>query len=357
VALFTKDTAIELPVVIFVLAFLLPCGSSAENKAGAPREARLATRFAFALRESWLYLAATAIYLLFRLNALSGRLGGVTQHLSWKTQLLSWPGMLWFYVKVVFWPVRSHAFADPTLVNTFSVHDVMLPLLGVACVVAALAAMFTWAWKRVGRDDVSDDAKHIRMALLLGALLLILPLLLALNLNALDPGDFLHGRYTYLPLCGLMILLATGWRLMNKSRLPLLAVAVVIAAAFSVFTVKQEGMWKDDLTVYTVAHQIAPNNAPITLDLTRAHVQQALSLDEEGRCDEAVPIFNRAIRHYPQDWFAWAGLGECLFKLNDLSGSERSLRRAAELSHEPRVREEWQMVRQKLGLRPLFQSH
>jgi tetratricopeptide (TPR) repeat protein len=352
VALFTKETAIVLPVVIFVVAFLLPRGSSAENKAGASREAGLATRLAFALRESWLYLAATAIYLLFRLNALSGRLGGVTQHLSWKTQLLSWPGMLWVYVKAVFGPVRSHAFADPTLVNTFSVHDVMLPLLGVACVVAALAAMFTWAWKRVGRDDVSDHAKHIRMALLLGALLLILPLLLALNLNALDPGDFLHGRYTYLPLCGLMILLATGWRLMNKSRLPLLAVAVVIAGAFSIFTVKQEGMWKDDLTVYTVAHQIAPNNAPITLDLTRAHVQQALSLDEEGRCDEAVPIFNRAIRHYPQDWFAWAGLGECLFKLNDLSGSERSLRRAAELSHEPRVREEWQMVRQKLGLLP-----
>ena len=264
--------------------------------------------------------------------------------------MLSWPGMLWFYVKVLFWPVRSHAFADPTLVNTFSVHSVMLPALGVACVLALLAGLFTWAWKKSGRDDVpADETKHLQLALLLGALLLLLPILLALNLNALDPGDFLHGRYTYFPLCGLMLLLATGWRLMSKGRMALLVAAGAVAVAFSVFTVKQESMWKDDLTVYTTAHQMAPNNAPITLDLTRAHVQMALSLDQEGRCDEAIPIFNRAIHHYPQEWFAWAGLGECLFKLNDLSGSERSLRRAAELSHEPQVRQEWQMVRQKLG--------
>jgi tetratricopeptide (TPR) repeat protein len=350
-ALFTKETAIVLPFVISVVAFSFPRRALPAKKADEPREAGLLARLAFAFRESWPFLAVTAVYLLLRWNALSERLGGITQHLGWKTQVLSWPGMLWFYVKVLFWPVRSHAFADPTLVNTFSVRSVMLPALGVVCVLALLGSLFAWAWRKAGRgiDVAADETKHLREALLLGALLLVLPLLLALNLNALDPGDFLHGRYTYLPLCGLMLLLATGWRLMNKGRTALLITAGAIAVAFSVFTVKQEGMWKDDLTVFTVAHQIAPNNAPIMLDLTRAHVQMALSLDEEGRCDEAVPIFNGAIRHYPQDWFAWAGLGECLFKLNDLSGSEKSLRRAAELSHEPRVREEWQMVRQKLG--------
>ena len=349
-ALFTKETAIVLPFVIFVIAFSFPRAELSAKKADGAHEERLVARFVFAFRETWPFLAVTAVYLLFRLNALRGRLGGLTQHLSWKTQLLSWPGMLWFYVKVLFWPVRSHAFADPTLVNTFSVRSVMLPALGVACVLALLAGLFTWAWKKSGRDDVpADETNRLQLALLLGALLLLLPILLALNLNALDPGDFLHGRYTYLPLCGLMLLLATGWRLMSKGRMALLVTAGAVAVAFSVFTVKQESMWKDDLTVFTTAHQMAPNNAPITLDLTRAHVQMALSLDQEGRCDEAIPIFNRAIHHYPQEWFAWAGLGECLFKLNDLSGSERSLRRAAELSHEPQVRQEWQMVRQKLG--------
>ena len=80
-------------------------------------------------------------------------------------------------------------------------------------------------------------------------------------------------------------------------------------------------------------------------------MQVALGLDEAGRCDQAVPIFEQAIQQYPQDWYAWAGLGECLFKLNDLSRAEQSLRRASELSHEPRVTEEWENVRGRMGLR------
>ena len=124
----------------------------------------------------------------------------------------------------------------------------------------------------------------------------------------------------------------------------------MVAIAFTVLTVRQESAWKDDLTVFTVAHQNAPYNAPVAQNLVRAHVQVAIGLDEAGRCDQAAPIFEDAIRQYPQDWFAWAGLGECQFKLNDLPGAEQSLRRASELSHEPRVREEWQAVREKMGL-------
>jgi cytochrome c-type biogenesis protein CcmH/NrfG len=63
-----------------------------------------------------------------------------------------------------------------------------------------------------------------------------------------------------------------------------------------------------------------------------------------------MPIFEGAIRQYPQDWYAWGGMGECQVKLDDLAGAERSLRRAFELSKEPRVKEEWQAVREKIGL-------
>ena len=178
----------------------------------------------------------------------------------------------------------------------------------------------------------------------------MLPILLTLNLNALNPGDFLHGRYTYLPLTGLMILIATGWHLLRKGRAILLSVTGLVAVAFGVLTVRQESAWKDDLTLFTVAHQNAPQNEPVARNLVRARVQVALGLDEGGRCDEAVPVFEDAIQQYPHDWFAWAGLGECSFKLNDLPKAEQSLRRAFELSHEPRVWEEWQAVRSKMGL-------
>ena len=194
------------------------------------------------------------------------------------------------------------------------------------------------------------EAADVRRGLLLGVGILVLPLLLTLNLNALNPGDFLHGRYTYLPLTGLMLLLATGWRLWKNGRAMLLTVAGLVAVAFGVLTIQQESDWKDDLTIFTAAHENAPHNGPVAQNLARAHVQVALGLDETGRCNEAVPIFEEAIRQYPQDWYAWAGLGECRAKLNDLPGAEQSLRRAAELSHEPRVREEWEAVREKMGL-------
>jgi len=99
-----------------------------------------------------------------------------------------------------------------------------------------------------------------------------------------------------------------------------------------------------------MAHENAPHNGPVAQSLVRAHVQVALDLDEAGRCDQAAPMFEDAIRQYPQDWYAWAGLGECRLKLNDLPGAEQSLRRASELSHEPRVKDEWEAVRERMGL-------
>jgi tetratricopeptide (TPR) repeat protein len=209
-----------------------------------------------------------------------------------------------------------------------------------------------WAWRKARRDLPWGEAASLKYALVLGTLILALPIFLTLNLNALNPGDFLHGRYTYLSLTGLMLLLATGWHLLEKQRITLLFVAGLVAIAFTVLTVKQETAWKDDLTVFTVAHQIAPHNAPVALNLARAHVQTALQLGESGRCDEAVLTFNQVIREFPQDWYAWAGLGECLIQLKDLPKAEQSLRRAAELSHEPRVTQEWQELRSQMAGQP-----
>lgn len=213
-----------------------------------------------------------------------------------------------------------------------------------------LRLVFFWAWRKAGRDLRDQEAASIRRGLLLGICTLVLPILLTLNLNALNPGDFLHGRYTYLPLAGLMILLGTAWHLSGKGRSILLSAAGLTPVAFSVLTLQQESAWKDDLTLFTVAHQNAPHNEPVARNLARAHVQIALGLDEKGRCDQAVSMFEEAIEQFPQDWFAWAGLGECSFKLDDLPKAEQSRRRAFELSQEPRVREEWQAVRAKMGL-------
>jgi protein O-mannosyl-transferase len=348
-ALMAKETAIVWPMVLFVMILIVPFDKPKWGKA-SHEDASFRGQLGFALGEIVPFLTVTVLYLLLRFNALGGHLSPATQHLTSRTELLSWPSTLWFYVKVLFWPVRSRAFADPTLAETFSLRGVVLPALGVGCVAAIFAWGCWWAWEKAGRDFRDREVVGIRRALLLGACILVFPILLTLNLNALNPGDFLHGRYTYLPLTGLMILIATGWHLSTKRRAILLSVTGLVAVAFGVLTVRQESAWKDDLTLFAVAHQNAPHNEPVARNLGRARVQVALGLDEGGRCDQAVPVFEDAIQQYPQDWFAWAGLGECSFKLNDLPKAEQSLRRAFELSHEPRVREEWQAVREKMGL-------
>lgn len=349
-ALMSKETAVVLPVVLFALALFQPWQKPSGEKTSVMQSPRLTSRILRAILQTLPFFIVTVLYFLLRFFALGGQLTTLTQHLPWTTVLLSWPATLWFYVKVLFWPVRSRAFADPSIVDAFSFHAVVLPALGILFVCAMIATVCFWTSETAHRSLSDHEVPGVERALLLGILLLSLPLLLTLNLNALNPGDFLHGRYTYLPLAGLTLLIASAWHLAGKSRSVLLAAAAAIAVVFAMLSVQQEGIWKDDLTVFTVAHEIAPHNAPVAQSLIRAHVQVALDLDEAGRCDEAMPIFDDAIRQYPGDWYAWAGQGECFFKLDDLPKAEQSLRHATELSHLPRVNEEWQMVRQKMGL-------
>jgi protein O-mannosyl-transferase len=351
VALLAKETAAILPAVFFSLALLRTPSNKASAETPPSQETlSLRARVLFALRETLPFLAAAAFYFGLRLYVLGGHLAPLTQNLSVKTVFLSLPAILWFYSKVLLWPVHSRAYADPILENTFSLRAVLLPALAVLC----LAALVVWAgiaaWKRAQRDLPVRAATGVQRAIVLGVLLLTLPIIPALALNALNPGDFLHGRYTYVPLAGLMLLLAVAYRLAPQLRVPFVAIAALLAVVFCVLTIQQERPWKDDLTLFTYAHQIAPHNIPVDQSLVRAHVQVGLSLDEAGHCDQAIPIFNDAIRQYPDDWYAWAGLGECFVKQNDLPKAEQVLHRASDLAHQPRVTEAWQLVRQQMGL-------
>ena len=341
-ALLAKETSIIFPVLIFALPLLVPRGENGD--------ADFRVRLRRALRHTVPFLCVTGLYLLMRFHALGGKLASRTQSLPWSTVLLSWPATLWFYVKVLLWPDHSRAFADPTLAQRFSFRGVIMPGLGVACAVAILAWALIWAWKKARRDLPAQDAANVEYALVIGTLLLGLPILLTLDLNALNPGDFLHGRYTYLPSAGLMLLVATVWHVAGELRVPLWPAAGLLAVVFAVLAVSQEKQWKDDLTVFTVAHELAPHNAPVAKNLADAHVQVALQLADDGRCSEAMPVFQQVSQEYPQDWYAWAGLGDCFVQLNNLPKAEDSLRRAAELSHDSRVMQQWQELRAHMGL-------
>jgi tetratricopeptide (TPR) repeat protein len=351
-ALGAKETGIVIPAVVFAIAFFTrqePIDDRGRNASAGNRSFR--ARFTEAAVDTVPFAAATLLYLALRFVALGNHLSSRTQHLTLTTVILSWPATLWFYVKVLFWPVRSRAFADPTVVDHFSLQAVLLPLLGILSTAAVLTALMFWCWRTARRNLASEQPADVLRALLIGVILLVLPLLAALDINALNPGDFLHGRYTYLPLAGLMILLSTAWHLAGKAQLALLIFASALTITFATLTFFQEKQWQDDLTVFTTAHALAPNNRPVSQNLANAHIQQALQLGEQGRCNEAVPVFEQVTSEFPNDWYAWAALGDCLVELNDLPRAEESLHKAADLSHDQRTIERWQEVRTQMNFR------
>ena len=136
----------------------------------------------------------------------------------------------------------------------------------------------------------------------------------------------------------------------KQPRIVLLCAACTLTIGFAALTFGQEKQWKDDATVFAIAHELAPNNAPVARHLADTRVQTALLLDQEARCSEAQPIFEQVIREFPQDWYAWAGPGDCYVQLNDLMKAEESLHRAADISHDPHVTAHWQELRVHMGL-------
>lgn len=354
-ALLAKETAIIFPAVIFCLELVHSRSVPPIQRSERTPTARVV--LLTATRRTIPFLCAAGVYFLLRLNALSGKLSASTQDLPFRTELLSWPRILCFYFKVMFWPARSYSFADPILEQHFSIGGFVLPALALAGLLAFVIAAMRRIRMRAFRQLSAPQAEGVDEALTIGVLLLMLPLLLCLNLNALNPGDFLHGRYTYLPLAGLAILIATAWFVSGPLRAPLLCATGVVAAVFAVLTFSQERQWKDDFTVFTIAHQLAPHNTPVARNLADARVQAALiSLDQEG-CAKVMPIFEQVARDFPEDWYAWAAQADCYVQMNDLPQAEAAMHRAADLSHDSRTIQQWQELRQHMGLPPANPSH
>jgi len=133
-------------------------------------------------------------------------------------------------------------------------------------------------------------------------------------------------RYTYIPMIGLLLVIA--WEVQDLapqfSRLThLAAVAQAKADHASVFppffcalglaaivlclglTRHQLGYWKDSETVFRHAIAVTTNNS-------FAHGGLASALADEGRIDEAIPEYREAIRLWPDDTVAYNRLGNLL---------------------------------------------
>ena len=114
-------------------------------------------------------------------------------------------------------------------------------------------------------------------------------------------------RYIYVPMIGIIV--AAVWFSADlssenqRAQTALAGAAVVILALLASLTIRQESYWRDDVTLFSRALEIDPEN-------NGAHDALGMAIAERGGDLEAARAhFETALRINPKDQLAFAGLG------------------------------------------------
>ncbi len=292
VALLIKETAIVLPLLVALHAALFA------NRDGAPTSGP-AVKSAIVAALPFALLAT--LYLVARHMALGG-LGNSERALSLPVFGFTLPKVLWFYARLLVWPIGLSEFYDFQPVAHPGFATFWLPAI-------PLLAMAALAWFRTGN--------RTRFLLLMMLAPLGPPLA---GILFLTRNELVHDRYLYLPSAGFAMLaaLALGW--LRKVRFPLVHLLVVLPylLALAAATLVQSPQWTSTTALARRGVAIAPNNV-MAYDLL------ADSLLQNRDYAAALPIAQRAHELDPDSWDTSYNLSSAYFALGDYPQAERYL--------------------------------
>jgi hypothetical protein len=281
IAVLVKETAVLLPALIFIYRF--------------GRDKSLKTAFLRALPFGVVALA----YLAVRFAVLH-QFAEVVQPLSPKQVVLTAPPLLWFYLSHLLVPTNLSGFYDIGIVQGFTVGSLLLPLAALG----VIGFLTIYAYRGL-RDSRNENGP----AVLASFALILLPLLPALNLRVLQPYNFAHDRYLYLPSLGLAILVGIALAHVASHQIQWVGVAG-LGILLVVGVVAQEKIWHDDAALFLDGMKNAPGNPIPATNL-------AAILISLQRYPEAVTILERTAARTPDFWpiyadlaDAYAGLGQ-----------------------------------------------
>jgi tetratricopeptide (TPR) repeat protein len=301
VAMFEKETALVLPMLVFLYEWIY-----------SPRQSRM-LRVRDGIKVAAPYLALSVVYLSARAIVLKG-IGHEVTPLPLLTIVLTWPSLLWTYIKMLAWPVGLSAFYDTPYVTTPGVANMALPLLAVAA-----AAGLLWAWSR--------KTKAVAFA----SALLVVPLLPLMNLSVFFTGEIAHDRYLYLPSIGFSILVALALkqvgsgpvRLFGQPAFQVMA-AIALAVLLGLATMAQNVHWASDLLLFYRGVNAAPNNIMAKNNLATEMVTRKMY-------DEAITLYQQVLAQSPNYWMANYNLGYVYYKLGRYEEAETYLARSIDL--------------------------
>jgi protein O-mannosyl-transferase len=307
-ALFAKETAVVLPILLAACDWWLPSDS------GATRGKRA--------RNAFVTLAWCAgiglIYLAARLHALGG-FAPVDR--GWTPRMMLWtaPGVLVFYLRQLLVPIEYSLFYPIFPLIRFSWRATAEPLL----LIALAGGFLIW---------IARQSKPLAFA----ALLAVVPILPVLNLNAFTFDDFQHDRYAYLPSAGLCLLIAAAAARWTRERegspiwpKRVVAIALAVAAAgLAYVNLENSGVWVDNVSLLSHAVEVAPQSVVASEYL-------ANELLTQQRFSDALPLFQRALLNQtgvngPIDSL-YEPIGLCYIGLGQLDDAEGYLYRAISL--------------------------
>jgi tetratricopeptide (TPR) repeat protein len=194
---------------------------------------------------------------------------------------LSVPQVFLFYFRQMGFPIVLAENYPLRPVERIGLVDFVLPL-----VVSVFIAAAVWLAARGSRLRI------------IGALILLLPLLPVLNITAFPSDQIVHDRYLYFPLFGLLIVVFSLLDELLRQRLPeraaaaLVIAAVVVAVPLAAQTYLYNRTWSSNIALWSHNAKIDPSS-PSTL------VNYGAELSGLGRYDEAISAFDRSLQIRP----------------------------------------------------------
>jgi hypothetical protein len=305
-ALLSKETAVILPVLVFVYGAVAEKGT----------DSRQSSSFAAARRISLPYVLVLLTYGVVRYLVLHGW-SHATVSLRWNQVLLTWPSVLWFYVRHLCLPFRTSEFYSLDYVGAFS-WPVVLPLL-----LVAFAASLIWLLMRA----IAKKDESYKVAMLISVSLIVLPLIPVLDLRSLTAGDIVHDRYLYLPSVGFALLSAISIRALFQKRFAAQLVFMgMMTVFFAAIVVHEQMQWADDIALYTRGIQSAPNNLTVRDNLANA------LLDKHP--EKSLSLYAEVLKRNPRFWRTNYNLGVAYYKLAEYPAAEGQLQQAIQVDSE-----------------------
>jgi protein O-mannosyl-transferase len=145
-------------------------------------------------------------------------------------------------------------------------------------------------------------------------------------------GDQSHAdRYTYVPLIGLLVMIAwfLGDACRKKAELvrPAATITLIVIAALAAVSFRQVGFWKDDITLFSRTVRVTENNYVMLTNLGVAY-------STKDDLDRAADSFSKSLAIRPNEAYTHHGLGVVLLKKKDFLGAIECFKRAIELKPE-----------------------